>query len=95
MSKQKNIEMKNLKIFHLSQLKSKAIFISHPRMSFPYRKPGPAMQLTISRCFNCKKSRLVDRVENKWVCFACKQRDHVGVIKPVDQFVKADVVSRR
>jgi ribosomal protein L37AE/L43A len=46
------------------------------------------MQLTISRCFSCKKARLVDRVEDKWVCFACKQRGvKKGSLKPIDRFV--------
>lgn len=47
------------------------------------------MQLTINRCFNCKKARLVDRVEDRWVCFACKQRAKKVAYKPIDQFLRA------
>lgn len=48
------------------------------------------MRLTISKCFNCKKNRLVDRVDEKWVCFACKQRDHISAVrtKPITAFVQ-------
>jgi ribosomal protein L37AE/L43A len=53
------------------------------------QESGPAMQLTISRCHSCKKARLVDRVEDKWVCFACKQRASKTSVKPIDHFVRA------
>ncbi len=48
------------------------------------------MRLTISKCFNCKKNRLVDRIEEKWVCFACKQRNHISAIKtkPLTKFLE-------
>jgi len=48
------------------------------------------MRLTISKCFNCKKSRLVDRVDEKWICFACKQKDHIvtAKTKPITQFLQ-------
>jgi len=47
------------------------------------------MKLTISKCFNCKKNRLVDRVDEKWICFACKQKDHISAAKtkPISQFL--------
>ncbi len=32
------------------------------------------MKLSISRCTECSKVRLVDKVNDKWICFACKQR---------------------
>lgn len=32
------------------------------------------MKLTISRCIECSKVRLVDKVNEKWICFACKQK---------------------
>jgi len=31
------------------------------------------MKLSISKCAMCTKTRLVDMVNNKWICFACKQ----------------------
>lgn len=48
------------------------------------------MRLTISKCFTCKKSRLVDRVDDKWVCFACKQKNHISAIKtkPITEFIE-------
>lgn len=32
------------------------------------------MKLSIKRCAICNKIRLVDFVNNKWICFACKQK---------------------
>ncbi|MBI2971753.1 MAG: hypothetical protein HYY37_05030 [Candidatus Aenigmarchaeota archaeon] len=32
------------------------------------------MKLSISRCAECSKTRLVDRIKERWVCFACKQK---------------------
>jgi len=37
------------------------------------------MKLSISRCFQCNRVRLVDSVREKWICFACKQ--HVNKIQ--------------
>ncbi|HLD85787.1 MAG TPA: hypothetical protein VI968_04480 [archaeon] len=34
------------------------------------------MKVSISRCNTCSKVRLVDKVKDKWVCFACKQKIH-------------------
>ena len=31
------------------------------------------MKLSIYRCAKCSKIRLVDRVHDEWICFACKQ----------------------
>ncbi len=31
------------------------------------------MKLSISRCSQCSRIRLVDKVKEDWVCFACKQ----------------------
>lgn len=31
------------------------------------------MKLSIYRCANCNKIRLVDKVNDEWICFACKQ----------------------
>ncbi len=31
------------------------------------------MKLSISKCSMCAKVRLVDKVQNEWICFACKQ----------------------
>jgi len=32
------------------------------------------MRLSISRCIECNRVRLVDKVNEKWICFACKQK---------------------
>jgi len=32
------------------------------------------MKLSISKCSKCSRTRLVDKVFDKWVCFACKQK---------------------
>jgi len=32
------------------------------------------MKLSISRCSSCSHVRLVDKVKEQWVCFACKQK---------------------
>ena len=32
------------------------------------------MKISISKCNECKKNRLVDKVGDKWICFACKQK---------------------
>jgi hypothetical protein len=31
------------------------------------------MKLSIYRCVKCNKTRLVDKVGDEWICFACKQ----------------------
>lgn len=38
------------------------------------------MKLSIYRCAKCSKIRLVDKVGEEWICFACKQ----NVKKPVE-----------
>ena len=32
------------------------------------------MKLSIARCSACNRRRLVDKINNKWVCFACKHK---------------------
>jgi ribosomal protein L37AE/L43A len=32
------------------------------------------MKLSIARCCRCNRARLVDNVNGRWICFACKQR---------------------
>jgi len=32
------------------------------------------MKLSIKKCHRCNRARLVDNVNDKWICFACKQR---------------------
>jgi ribosomal protein L37AE/L43A len=45
------------------------------------------MRVTISKCSACKRNRLVDRVADKWVCFACKQKMHIThKTKPLSEF---------
>ena len=46
------------------------------------------MKISISKCGECKKNRLVDRVGDKWICFACKQKiGKVGLTKSIREFV--------
>ncbi|MEM7819601.1 MAG: hypothetical protein QXD48_02120 [Candidatus Aenigmatarchaeota archaeon] len=45
------------------------------------------MRITISKCYACKKNRLVDRIDEKWICFACKQKLHMSHRpKPLTEF---------
>ena len=32
------------------------------------------MRLSISKCTQCARARLVDSVNGKWICFSCKQK---------------------
>lgn len=46
------------------------------------------MKISISKCVECKRNRLVDRVGNRWICFACKQKiGKVGLTKSILEYV--------
>jgi len=32
------------------------------------------MKLSIAKCCKCSRARLVDNVNGRWICFACKQQ---------------------
>jgi len=43
------------------------------------------MKLSISKCSLCNKTRLVDRVNDDWICFACKQTKGIHNTKPSEE----------
>ena len=46
------------------------------------------MKLSIQKCSMCNKTRLVDRVKEEWVCFACKQNINKKDKKPAKEQAK-------
>jgi len=46
------------------------------------------MKISISKCVECKKNRLVDKVGSRWICFACKQKiGKQALMKSITEFV--------
>jgi len=43
------------------------------------------MKLSIYRCVKCNKTRLVDKVGDEWICFACKQHVKKPEIKETEK----------
>ncbi len=43
------------------------------------------MKLSIYRCAKCNKTRLVDKVGDEWICFACKQHVKKPEIKEIEK----------
>jgi ribosomal protein L37AE/L43A len=39
------------------------------------------MKLSIAKCHKCQRARLVDSVNGRWVCFACKQKIGKAALK--------------